>query len=296
MKLGMDTWVLVQKFGEQKAFELLKQAGYDGIDYTCYHVQNILDGDYVAYGKKMRKILDDLGLECLQMHSEREASWEDPFDESSPRFKRTVRAIELASIMGAKYIVVHAVTLRDNMSMKDGVYDEEHIRQAHADFNYGYYKALEPYCAKFGVKVAVENIYSFVDSKERFFGIFDTAKSMNDFIERLNSPWICTCVDVGHAMLNGEKDTVKYIKGIKKENMQVMHIHDNFRKEDNHLLPFMGNLDYEGIINAIKEKEYKGNLVFEDYGPYLRLPNELVPDMLAYSVKLGRYLIKRLQG
>lgn len=42
-----------------------------------------------------------------------------------------------------------------------------------------------------------------------------------------------------------------------------MHLHDNDKSDDLHLLPFDGTIDWERVVTKLKECNYKGPVVFE---------------------------------
>jgi len=50
MILAKETLVLYDWFGEETALKLIKQSGFDGVDYSFYHIapeKNMLGNDYL---------------------------------------------------------------------------------------------------------------------------------------------------------------------------------------------------------------------------------------------------------
>jgi len=68
------------------------------------------------------------------------------------------------------------------------------------------------------------------------------------------------CLDFGHAHLDG--DVVDAIETV-SEHLIATHVHDNRGRNDDHLLPFDGTIDWPGALTAIQKVGYDGTLVFE---------------------------------
>ena len=97
------------RFGDEKALQLIKQAGFDGYDYSFFTKKSteILWSDgYREYFENLRKFADGIGLPCLQTHSPSEYSLLDE-KQAEEYVKITLRSIEATEILGAKIVVVH---------------------------------------------------------------------------------------------------------------------------------------------------------------------------------------------
>ena len=68
------------------------------------------------------------------------------------------------------------------------------------------------------------------------------------------------CYDSGHDYCHF-KNTFDFNKF--KNKILCTHLHDNYGKNDDHLIPGDGNIDIEYVINGLKEANYKGYLTFE---------------------------------
>ena len=72
MKISMELYTLAQRFGDIKAMEMAKQAGFDAIDYSYYYEKEcdeVLGEGYKEYAQKLRAHLDNIGLVCNQAHA-----------------------------------------------------------------------------------------------------------------------------------------------------------------------------------------------------------------------------------
>ncbi len=282
MRLSVETKALRSKFGDEKAIEMIKEAGFDSLDFSFYgtHYYDPVVGDeYIEHAKKIRALMDDLGIDCHQAHAPFDMKYGMKFDVSQPEYLVIVRSIEAAAILGAKSIVVHAIKTNEAEEPVD-----------FTEYNLKYYKTLEPYCEKFGIKIAVENLFYRDKKRKTFKGVLGNPSELSSFIEKLDSPWFTVCVDVGHASLVGYEPE-DFIRGMKPGLVTALHIQDNDYLEDRHILPFTGKLNWVNIMKALKETGYEGELNFELQTFMHKFPMEFMLEVLKFEEKVGRYLI-----
>lgn len=280
MKLSVESFAVAQKLGDKGAFDAIKQSGFDAVDYSYYwrgeDEKKLFGDNYLDYAKELRSYLDEIGLECSQAHAPFPAPFLDVFTEENVQYRNIVRSIESASLLGAKNIVVHAASL-------DG-------KKLLEEYNIKFYKSLIPYCEKFNIRVAVENLFVY-DSKRRYHrGIFGTAEELKNVIGKIGSPYIVGCIDIGHAALTaGEPED--FIKKSDFSQIKTLHIQDTDYLSDMHMLPFLGKLNFSNIMSALKQVNYDGDLTFEIFKFLSLFPNELIPNALKFACDTGRYLI-----
>ena len=283
MKLSVDLYQLREKFGDRKAIEMAAQAGFDGIDFPYFwenEREEVLGDNYLEYAKEIRGYLDEAGIECTQAHAPFSIAYGCTFSESDPAFLRIVRSMESASVLGAKQIVVHAITVPKEVDLKS--------------YNLEFYKSLLPYCEKFGIRIAVENLFQRTGIIVHLKGKLGSPKELNAMVEMLDSPWVMACVDIGHAALTGHEPE-EFIAGMNPAYIKTLHVQDNDYIEDRHTLPFVGELDWEAITAALKGVGYTGDLVFEVAHFIRKFPDVLVPKALQLAVSVGRYLISKIE-
>jgi sugar phosphate isomerase/epimerase len=71
------------------------------------------------------------------------------------------------------------------------------------------------------------------------------------------------CLDLGHAHLLGDViDAVETVSGF----VTTTHVHDNRGRQDEHLLPFEGTIDWDGTLLALQKIGFDGVLMFEPAG------------------------------
>lgn len=294
MKLSMEIYVLRERFGDRKAIEMIKKAGFDAIDYSYYWFgqlnseqaalgEKVLGDSYKEYAYQLRSYLDVNGIECNQVHTPFDIQYGESFDESNPHYRDIVRSLESASILGAKCAIVHSITVPD---MSDVSCLEK--------YNIEFYKSLIPYCEKFNICLAVENLFGRDKKRDCFSAKLGTPESLARVIKGIDSPYAVACIDIGHAALTGFEPQT-FIRAMGKDIVKALHVQDNDYHDDRHVLPFMGDLNWDEIMSALKEIEYDGELTLEIFKYLNRFPNELIPEALSFAKKISMHLISKFE-
>jgi len=279
MLLSVELYSVTKYFGDHKAIDLIKQAGFDAIDYSYYYekeCEEVLGENYKEYAKELRAHLDCAGLSCNQAHAPFTFKYGMSRDISDPKYLNIVRALESASILGAKNIVVHSITVPEGVDFEE--------------YNIEYYRSFIPYCEAFNIRVAVENLFAKDAKRNRLVGKLGTPEELSSIVKKINSPWIVACVDVGHAALTGFEPE-EYISRVDPSILKCLHIQDNDYLGDRHVLPYLANLNWSAIMTSLKKSGYEGDLTFEIVTYLQRFPQELIPDALKFAVVIGKHLI-----
>ncbi len=105
--------------------------------------------------------------------------------------------------------------------------------------------------APLGVKVAFEVIPN----------DFSTPAALVELIDRdLDVAEAGICLDFGHAHLMGEvADAVE----IAAEHLIATHVHDNRRRQDDHLAPFLGTIDWDVALMSLQKIGFEGTYLLE---------------------------------
>lgn len=79
-------------------------------------------------------------------------------------------------------------------------------------------------------------------------------------INNIKDDNIGICYDAGHchAHFNDEFNYEFF-----KDRIFAVHLHDNDKTEDQHLLPFDGTIEWENVLAKLKESNYKGPITLE---------------------------------
>jgi len=283
MRVSVDIGDIREKVGLYRAIELIAEAGFDALDFSFCGFEDapeLADEGYIEEAKKIRAFLDQKNIVCNQAHAPFNLVFGEKYDLGERKYLEIVRSMEVASILGAKNIIVHAVKMP-----YECLNDREYFMKA----QYEYYMTLKPYCQKFGIKIAIENVYRTDHKRSGFKGDFRTPEELCRIIDMLGHEDFCVCIDVGHTSLVGYEPE-EFIGLMKKGYVGALHVHDTNYKGDLHVLPYTALLNWENIMTALKSIEYDGDLTFEIACAIARFPRELLGDTLYFVNKVGRHL------
>ena len=283
MKVSTTTGVLSQVFGFKKALQIIKDAGFTAFDVSLFGENGLPPtpfdkDDYIEVAKEMRLFADKLGLPCNQSH----AVFGSHLGAGKPDsviFKGTVRCMEIASIMGAKGIVIHPMQYLPYMS------NVEFLKQENLEF----YNDLLPYAEKLNIVMLTENMWQNNPNNNNIIqSTCSEAKEFRDYVDMINSPYLKACLDIGHTHLTGETLS-NMISVLGKDRLKALHIHDVDGHHDNHTLPFLLNVDFGEMIENLAKIGYEGDITFEADGFIRRFPDPLKPSASKLMAEVGHY-------
>lgn len=287
MILSTQTDYLARNFGEERAIDIIADAGFDAIDLSLFGLKNddsrFLYPDYKDFSRKLKEKAEGRGLFFNQAHAPFPCSkLDDTYN--SMIFDRLIRAIEIAGIVGAKTIVVHP------MHHLPYIGNEDVLMQLNIDF----YHKLAPYAKTAGVKIALENMWQRnSETKEIVVSACSRTKEFAIWIDTLNDDCFTACLDLGHCGLYGY-DAAETIRGLGEKRLGALHVHDNDFFSDSHTAPFLGKMHWDTICKALAEIDYQGDLTLEADNFY----NPFGPELAAASAKflhdIGRRLIQMI--
>ena len=275
--------LLDERIGEREAIKVLKDAGFEAFDMSLFRMIKkdngyYTDEDYIERATALREYIDEIGIVCNQSHAPFPSSFGDERDEWI--FGQIVKSMEIASILGAKCIVVHP---------KQHLNYAEHAAELF-DMNVEFYKSLIPYAEKFGIKIATENMWQTNNSsKAPCDSVCSRSWEFCKLIDAVNSPHLVACLDIGHAALMAA-DIPKFIKDLGSERLQALHVHDVDLVHDNHTLPYLHKINYNPVMEALGEIGYKGDITFEANSIFRNFPAELYVSVARLMKDTGDYL------
>ena len=248
---GIDTWML-EALPLEKAVRALDDAGIECLEYAyeCF-------GRFEKEGtmlEKIRVLLDESStckIEPSQMHAPygeldvQLASDDDPV--RSQAIDRARHWLEYANMLGVAVMVFHTAwnPERDGPSIAGQI---SHAR----DDNLRAFKVIGQIATDVGVRVAVEN---------RLEGTYGSKPADLLEIIGVNTDALGVCLDTGHANVNGLScdQFMQEVNG----HLIATHIHDNDGRSDQHLLPFMGNINWASFVRSLDLISYSGPLILE---------------------------------
>jgi sugar phosphate isomerase/epimerase len=294
MLLSISTSPANEYLNYKEAIRIIYEAGFDAFDLSlcemtrhCEEVNpdNIFNGDdYIEQARALRRFADELGIVCNQAHAPFHSSTGNP-ETDKILYDLIVRSMEIASIVGAKIIVVHP---KQHLLYGD---NKEELFKMNVEF----YNSLIPYCEKYNIKVAVENMFQGNSASGTI--VDSTCASVwefNKYLDTIDSEWIVGCLDLGHVSLV-RSDVSGFIRNMGNKRLQALHVHDTDFKSDGHTIPFCEKMDYEDIAKTLGEIDYKGDFTYEVNKFFFHKPIELLPAAHKYACEVGRYLIAKVE-
>lgn len=290
MKLATTTGDLAAYAATQpEAVELAMKAGFKNFDYNfgidfdrkCGVFEKDCEGFY--YDVKTKT--EALGAKFVQAHS----PMGRPIDSGNEEFcAMTARCVEACGILGIPNIVIHS-------GYNFGLTKAECFAK-----NKEFFLPLLKIAEKHGTNILVEN-FNKMEVPNLYW--VDNAPELLELIELVDHPLFHAVWDTGHA--NMQEMSQSEALGIVGSHVLGIHVHDNDGLGDTHLLPYLGNLSFDDLMQGLIAINYKGYFTFEIGGIYSpankrkRAENEkmLIPPVEAriamekYLFELGKSLL-----
>ena len=228
----------------EEGLKKLKSHGFDCIDYRDFFNP---DGEVYQMDDKKLKAAENIGVKMWQMH----AAW--PLDDSTAKSRKAgdkvyVKSIKAANVLGCKYLVIHPAVPYG--------WGKEPSAQEVYDINYQRFYNLLPCAKDNGVTLCLENMPFGTEGHS-----FSKVKDVKTFVRNVNDPYLGVCFDTGHAFVTGDNcyDAIKTLG----EDLMTLHVHDDAGRQDRHLFPFQGSVDWEGFIKGLREIGFDGCISLE---------------------------------
>lgn len=291
MKLSTQTSRVFAAFGEDAGIKLLADAGYDALDLSLFamsHDDNCRwrQDDWHEHATELRKKCEDAGMYFNQGHApfvyklDVDGVYENRF---LPDIKR---AIAIAGAVGVRNLIVHPV--------QRGVYAGH--EQELFELNMKFYRSLIPDAEESGVKISVENMFQ--RDPIRKYIVDDVAQNPDElsaYVDTLNSysPVFNACLDIGHVVLVGREPADVILK--LGTRLQALHIHDNNYIADQHTLIGQGRIDYNAVMQALRDVDYSGEFTFEADRFFANFALAEYPMAAKFMADVGRFWINKFE-
>ena len=277
MRIVNSTDILEGKYGIEKAIEMLKEAGFEGIDYTMS--EEAYKDDYKAYAERINAACKKYGIPVVQLHGPIPKYQLHQTEAREAFMKMAERAIEFAGLIGSANVVLHP------MRVAKGTHEEQ------LDINLGEYRPLIPLAKAAGVKIAIENMCSF---KINEFGepvkhVCKSAEEHARYIDAFCDDTVTACFDTGHAAASSE-EICEFVRILGGKRLTALHVHDNDCKNDLHTLPYNHSIKFDPFLTALADIDYQGDFTLECIYYLRQLPEGLYMPALKYMAEIARYM------
>lgn len=296
MKLSATTGLYQESRGTKElrdmneVLRVLHEVGYKVIDLS-FCSQNA--ESYILRGDDWQKKIDEvgetaakLGLEFYQCHMPFvkgcalaiAPDWKKP---GYPEyFRECMRRASIANgMLGVKWAVYHPIYCPE----------QNYERKAALEANHAFYDEYIDLCIQNGTGVAYENMLPNLNGTHRVrYGTH--YEDLIELIDSYQDPMVGACWDTGHA--NQMKfDQARALRAV-GSRLKALHINDNFYGvRDEHLLPYMGTVDWQAVIDTLVEIGYTGTLNYETGQVTKKSTGEFQKELVRMTYRNGLYLL-----
>ncbi len=268
------------------AVRRIHKAGFRDVDFnfawTRRRQTELYFDNWKEWTKQCGELVQELGMSVAQTHAPFYNVIDPAYPYREEEEEMVRRSIIASGELGAKVVVLHGGSVSYRADFKKNKQE-----------NMEYFKPHLELAAKHGVSIALENLFDVYDPAKRVRiphymsdpeNLIDLVDSLHASYENVGIIW-----DFGHANLMSW-DQPECLEMIGKR-LIATHVQDNYGVIDDHLLPFLGNIEWKPIMKTLKKIGYEGVFAYETHKMTDRLPDPMVDAMLRYSYELGQYML-----
>lgn len=305
-KISVQSARWYQEDRPEESMRFIKKCGFEAIDYSIdslfrrtFNEMNRTSffdkgvSELEAYYQPMKRSAEANGISIGQAHGPLVI-----YHDGNPKLTDYMIGVTEKILSVCCYLECPVLVIHPWIGSMYHVSKEKEIT-----VNLELYRRLMPAAKEYGVKICLENLW------EKQDGIYVDAPCITpeeavSYIDRLNqkagTDLFGFCLDIGHLLLY-KKDVCQFIKAM-GNRIVAMHLHENDGQNDTHMIPYTqiredgkaSVLDWQAVIDTIKEINYQGNLSFETAYAISILPCEVKQQALQLISSLGRTFRNRI--
>ncbi len=301
LKVSVQTAAVLDKYGPDEGFRVLREAGFDGVDFNIVDealpgskigrgeldsIYDKSDEEIFEYFRPYKEAAEKYGVSFCQAHAPF-PSWIKGKPETNEYMIHVFeKCLMVCNYVGCPYLIVHPFF---------AAYNDTLLPEDEWKLNIESYSRLIPAIKKYGVTVCLENMFT-ASRRKVYAAICQNPDEANRYIDTLNEiageKCFAFCLDTGHALLVGN-DIYTVIRKL-GHRIETLHIHDNDAWDDQHIAPYMGRLDWNRFIKGLKEIGYQHDLSFETVNALRVFDEELMPNVLSLIAATGKMFARRI--
>lgn len=298
MHISIQAWPLLDMIGIDEGYQALRKAGFVHCDFGMgrffYKTQRALLDEpldvVMAAAEPFRAGAKKYGMTISQTHAPFPC-WEQESDIMHERMIAvTEKCIALTAFMDSKYCVVHPA---HTTKAEDRLPPAEEWA-----INREFYSALIPTLKKYNVVCCLENMIHKYQGQFYMGSACSDAHTAAAWIDELNAmagaEVFGFCFDTGHAHV--ARLNQRHFLNTMGTRTKVLHVHDNVGVTDQHLAPYMGNIDWDQFVLGLKEAGYAGEMFFETFKVITAHPRSMIQTCLDMMAETGRSLIEKFEN
>lgn len=245
--------------GEVEALKKLRAAGFDTLDLS-FVFQN--QPDFILHDPDWEKRIEEVGLAAEELGITFNQCHFPYVEMRKPIFKQEGYAEMFFEVTRRAIIAAGMLKIPHGVMHPQSFPELNHERKACLERNHALFDAYIELGVKCGVRTAIENMPPMLD------GAYPMRYGMHyddviELVDSYNAPeWVGICWDTGHGNL-ARFDQPRALKAI-GSRLIALHLNDNSgKKEDEHLLPGIGTVDWQAVLEALIDIDYQGDLTYE---------------------------------
>ena len=273
MRISVQNGGIVEHTGAEACYAAIREAGFTAIDWNLDHgltptqIKNLNYAgvsiferpteEMLAHYEPKLALIRKNGLAITQAHA--------PFPAYVPGHPEVLEfmigiyksCIRLCHHAGCKNLVIHGISLEES--------DRSNTPESIAALNWHLYDSLIPTLLECDVTVCLENLFTRrpLATEGACSDPHDAAQLIDALNEKAGREVFGFCLDVGHLnLLNKHLRTYIPILG---KRIKALHIHDNDGRDDLHLAPMTGTVNWGVFCDCLREIGYEGDLSFETF-------------------------------
>ena len=268
---------LVQDSSVRDELDVLRKTGVSWVMIAGFQVEEPLAFDICKGAESCGRLIAESGFKVSSHHCL--MSTFAPLDGTQKTVRGKMRKnVDFCSLLKTETLVIHPGRIDAKHETVATVYSgfenelKRHGIEKMLDSVAGNFRDMGEYAAKFGIRLALENMGRFEP-----LGDFEY---LPELVRRINLPNVGYCLDSGHAHAFGES-VVKWVE-IMGDKLFTTHFHDNRAKlagvklnsmfigankgNDEHMSPGFGTISWLDVLAALKKINYRYPVNFETGG------------------------------
>lgn len=268
--LGLERWA-------EKRYRKLKAWGFSCVDYNMADADGMMyrcsEQELMSMLLKEKQLIEEAGIEISQVHGPfRYPPQDSTAEERAELMDKMKVSIRGTALLGCKNWVFHPF-------MPFGINDMEKGKEKETwDLSIKLVSELLEEARKYDITVCIENM-----PLPQFS--LSAPSALSKLVGAVNDEHFKICLDTGHAAIFPALPLGDVMREC-KEDIRVLHVHDNNGLEDWHRMPYDGVVDWRGFGAALRETEFEGAFSLE-YMPPFRLPLIYAEDMYTLLAKIS---------
>lgn len=306
LKIGVQSYGWYEEKNPEASFAFIKSCGFETVDFNIdtyipvnemakqptgpYHsFFDQTEEEFLSYFAPMKAAAEEQGISFSQLHGPDKLWFPERSELNDYLIGVFEKCMAVCAFLGAPALVVHPI--------------QRPTKKEEFACNMAAYRRLIPAAKKYGVKICLENLFVHRGGMAIEAPVSDGAEACL-YIDTLNEmageECFGFCLDVGHAVLLRRRlgDFVRALA----HRLTILHLHENDGRFDEHSLPYTGvcdwsgtrGCDWDGLVEALGEIGYRGDLCFETFRLNSYFPRRVWPEMYRLLSAIGRDWAERI--